>query len=131
MTAGRVAAVSFALLLAGALAALALAQHVRSQLVVDEVELSNRFDPAAGERAAVRFRLTEDEERGTVEVVDSGGRAVDTLAASEPLGDYEIHRFRWSGHGVPSGTYRVRLRLDSLGREILLGERIELRRHDG
>ncbi len=65
-------------------------------------------------------------------VVDEDGRMVETLAEDEPLGDYEIHRFRWAvGRGVEEGSYRVRLILDSLGRELYLPEQIDVRSADG
>jgi hypothetical protein len=131
VSAERTAALCFAVLLAATVAALALAQSVRSRLVVDQVEISNRFDPSAGERARIRFRLTEDEDRATVEVLDRRGATVDTLVAGEPLGDYEIHRLRWDGRGAEPGTYEIRLRLETLGREVVLGEEIDLRRADG
>ena len=132
MTAGRIAAVLFAVLVAAAIAVLVISQNVRSRLVVDQVEISNRLDPAGKRRATVRFRLTEDEESATVAVVDREGVVVEVLADEVPLGDYEIHRFRWvPGREIADGTYRVRLMLHSLERELVLPEVIDVRRGNG
>jgi hypothetical protein len=131
VTAGRIAAILFAVLVAATVIILVISQNVRSRLVVDQVEVSNELDPAGDRRARIRFRLTRDEESATVAVVDRDG-VVETLAEDVPLGDYEIHRFRWApGPEVDDGTYRVRLTLDSLDRELLLPERIDVRAADG
>ena len=127
-----VAPLLFAAIVAATLAVLLVSQGVRSRLVVDQVELTNAFDPARGEVARIRFRLTEDEERATLAVVDSDDEVVATLVDGEPLGDFKILRFRWDGDGAEPGVYRVRLTLDSLGREVVLPEEIDLRGgHDG
>jgi len=132
VTAGRIAAILFAVLAAATLAVLVISQNVRSQLVVDQIEISNALDLSAGSPARIRFRLTEDEERATVEVIDEGGAVVETLAEDEPLGDYEIHRFRWAGDpGLDDGAYRVRLTLGSLDREIVLPEEVDVSTADG
>ena len=132
MTAGRIAAVLFAVLVAAAIAVLVISQNVRSRLVVDQVEISNQLDPAGKRRATVRFRLTEDEESATVAVVDREGVVVEVLADEVPLGDYEVHRFRWApGREIADGTYRVRLMLHSLERELVLPEVIDVRRGNG
>jgi hypothetical protein len=132
VTAGRIAAVLFAVLVAAAIAVLVISQNVRSRLVVDQVEISNQLDPAGERRATIRFRLTEDEESATVAVVDRDGVVVEVLADDVPLGDYEIHRFRWApGRGIAEGTYRVRLMLHSLERELVLPEVIDVRRGNG
>lgn len=132
MTAGRVAAVLFAVLVGAAIAALVISQNVRSRLVVDQVEMSNELDPAGERPARIRFRLTEDEESATVVVVDGERDVVDVLVEEAPLGDYEIHRFRWApARGIDEGAYRVRLTLDSLERELLLPEEIDVRRGNG
>ena len=128
MTANRIGALCFAVLVAATLAVLAVSQQVRSNLVVDQIDLRNEFDPSAGQRALIRFRLTQNEDRATVAVIDSRGNVVETLLAGQPLGDYEIHRFRWDGRGAPSGSYEVRLTLAGLDREIVLPEEIDLDR---
>lgn len=131
MTAGRIAAILFAVLVAASAIVLVVTQNVRDRLVVDQIEVSNELRPGSGRPATIRFRLTEDEERATVEIVRQG-EVVETLAEHEPLGDYEIHRFRWAGEpGLKPGSYRVRLTLDSLGRELLLPEEIDVRKPDG
>jgi hypothetical protein len=130
VTAGRIAAILFAVLVAATVIVLVISQNVRSRLVVDQVEITNELDAAGDRPARIRFRLTEDEESATVAVVDRDG-LVETLAEDEPLGDYELHRFRWApGPEVDEGTYRVRLTLDSLDRELLLPERIDVRAAD-
>lgn len=117
----------FVLICATTVAVLVVAQGARTKLVVDQVELTNRFDPARDQRATIRFRLTEDADDATVEVIDSDGGTVTVLQDGGPLGDFEIHRFRWDGEGAPEGVYRVRLMLASLDREIVLPEQIDLR----
>jgi hypothetical protein len=128
VTANRIAALCFAVLVAATIAVLAISQRVRSNLVVDQVDLRNEFDPSAGQQALIRFRLTQDEDRATVEVIDERGHVVETLLDGRPLGDYEIHRFRWDGEGAEAGSYEVLLTLDSLDRGIVLPEEIDLRR---
>lgn len=128
MTANRIAALCFAVLVAATIAVLVISQRVRSNLVVDQVDLRNEFDPTEGQRALIRFRLTQNEDRATIEVIDESGGVVETLLDARPLGDYEIHRFRWDGKGADPGSYEVRLTLDSLGREIVLPEEIDLDR---
>jgi hypothetical protein len=118
----------FAALVVATAGILALTQSARTRLVVDQIELTNAFRPDDGERARIRFRLTEDEDSATVEVIDAGGDTVEVLAADDPLGDFEIHRFRWDGGTGEPGVYRVRLTLASLDREVVLPEAIELKR---
>lgn len=131
MTAGRIAAILFAVLVAASVVVLVVTQNVRDRLVVDQVEITNELEPGSGRPARIRFRLTEDEERATVAIVRKG-EVVQTLAEDEPLGDYEIHRFRWAGEpDLEPGSYRVRLTLDSLDRELLLPEEIDVRKPDG
>jgi hypothetical protein len=129
VTAGRIAAALFAVLVAATVVVLVVSQNVRSGVVVDQVEVTNELVAGQGRAAKVRFRLTEDEPRGTVEVLDEDREVVATLAEAEPLGDYEIHRFRWTpGPDAKPGSYRVRLALDSLDREIVLPEEVDVRR---
>lgn len=117
----------FAAIVVATLAILVLSQRARTELVVDQIELTNTFRPSEGDEARIRFRLTQDESSGTVEIVDREDESVEVLAEDERLGDFEIHRFTWDGAGAESGVYRVRLTLDSLGREIVLPEQIDLR----
>jgi hypothetical protein len=123
-----VAPLFFAAIVVAALAVLLLSQRARTELVVDQIDLTNVFDPSRGQEAAIRFRLTENERNGTVEVIDADDEPVEALARDEPLGDFEIHRFRWDGGSAAPGDYRVRVTLDSLGREIVLPEEIDLKR---
>ena len=118
----------FAVVVAATLGILAFSQRARTELVVDQVELTNEFRPTAGRTAEIEFRLTQDETSATVEVIDSDDATADILAEDEKLGDFEIHRFSWDGEGAEPGAYRVRLTLDSLGREIVLPEEIDLKR---
>jgi hypothetical protein len=122
-----VAPLLFAVLVGATLAILVLSQDARTSLVVDQIELSNELDPAKGPRAAIRFRLTQDEGSATVEVIDADEGTVAVLAEEEPLGDFEIHRFHWDGEGADPGIYRVRLTLEGLDREIVLPEAIDVR----
>jgi hypothetical protein len=132
VTAERASAILFAVVVAAAAVVLVVTQNVRDRLVVDQVEITNEIDPGGERPARIRFRLTEDEERATVAVIDRRGRVVETLAEDEPLGDYEIHRFRWAPEpDLDPGSYRVRLTLDSLGRRFLLPEEIDVRTSNG
>jgi hypothetical protein len=121
-----VAPLLFAVICAVTLAVLVFSQGARTKLVVDQIELTNRVNVAKDQRATIRFRLTEDEDEATVEVIDADDATVAVLQEGEPLGDFEIHRFRWDGEGAATGSYRVRLTLASLDREIVLPEAIEL-----
>lgn len=122
-----VAPLLFAAIVVAAIAVLVYSQTARTRLVVDQIELSNILRPARGAPAQIEFRLTEDEESATVEVIDPDDETVDVLAADEPLGDFQIHRFEWDGDDAAPGFYHVRLTLDSLGREIVLPEQIDLK----
>ena len=122
-----VAPLLFAAIVVATLAVLVLSQSARTRLVVDQIELTNEFRPSEGGSAKIVFRLTEDEESGTVEVIDADDATVAVLAEDEPLGDFQIHRFSWDGADGEEGVYRVRLTLDSLGREIVLPEQIDLK----
>jgi hypothetical protein len=122
-----VAPLLFAVLVGATLAVLVLSQGARTSLVVDQIELSNDVEQGAGKPAAIRFRLTQNEESATLEVIDADNETVAVLAEDEPLGDFEIHRFRWDAAGAEPGDHRVRLTLDGLDREIVLPEEIDVR----
>ena len=122
-----VAPLFFAAIVVATLAVLVVSQKARTQLVVDQIDLSNAFRPEEGGKAIITFRLTEDESDGTVEVIDADDDVVDVLAEDTELGDFQIHKFTWDGGGAGAGVYRVRLILDSLGREIVLPEEIDLK----
>jgi hypothetical protein len=121
-----VAPLLFAACVVATLGVLAFSQGARTELVVDQIELTNRFAPSRGQDASIRFRLTQNEADATVEVIGPGDEVVAVLQDGGPLGDFEIHRFDWDGEGAEPGTYRVRLTLDELGREIVLPEEIVL-----
>jgi hypothetical protein len=118
----------FAAVVVATLGILVFSQRARTELVVDQIELTNDFRPTAGRAAEIEFRLTQDEASATVEVIDADDATAELLAEDEELGDFEIHRFTWDGEGAEPGVYRVRLTLDSLGREIVLPEEIDLKR---
>jgi hypothetical protein len=122
-----VAPLLFAVLVGATVAILVFSQGARTSLVVDQIELSNDFSPAKGERATVRFRLTQNEESATVEVIDAEDETAAVLAEDEPLGDFEIHRYTWDGGAAEPGNYRVLLTLEGLDREIVLPEVIDVR----
>jgi|SRR5215217_3802417 len=117
----------FAVVVLATLAILVVSQRARTELIVDQIELTNSFRPPEGGAARIEFRLTQNETSGTVEVIDADDEAVDVLAEAEALGDFEIHRFRWDGADAEPGVYRVRLILDSLDREVVLPEEIDLK----
>lgn len=132
VTVERLAAVAFAVMVCATVVALAVTQKMRSGApILDEVAIGNELRPP--ERIRIRFRLTEDEPAASVEIIDRLGEPVATLAEDAFLGDYEIHRFTWRGRGsggshLSPGVYRVRVRLETLDRTIVLPGMIKLRR---
>jgi hypothetical protein len=102
--------------------------------LVDNVTVTESFDPQGepGARSArLRFRLTRPSADSDIQVVDAAGDVVATLIEERDLGDFEFHDFRWHGERdagglAPSGSYRFRLGLEGLGREITIQEPIEV-----
>lgn len=138
------APLSFAALLGVTLLALVLVERVRDEprlvdnVTVRPVEFSPgvQTDATLPAEVVLRFRLTVDESQMTVEVVDSDGRPVTTVARGRSLGDYRFYDFRWdgtvSGGGTaPPGQYRFRLLLGDAERGITIDEPTTLVRSAG
>jgi len=64
----------------------------------------------------ISFLLLNQADAVTVQIVDSAGRVVDTIARAVPMATGRRHAFTWSGHladgqVAPSGRYYVRVQL--------------------
>jgi hypothetical protein len=132
----RLAAVVFALLVLGTVAAFAYSQRVkRDPLVLDRVSfagaprekgqpLVHAFTPNADCRLdlmRIRFRTTVSG-AGTVQVVKPGGRVVFTLARDAFLKRYTFHTYYWDGRQRNDGTAapgRYKLRVKFNGRTLV------------
>jgi hypothetical protein len=126
----------FAALVAATLLAFLAVESERDQpQFVDNVRVTPEFDPTRANglprRSKFEFRLTRDEPRADVLVVDTAGQPVRTLATDRFLGDYALHDFHWDGTldgggPAPPGPYRFRIVLGELGREITPPDRTHL-----
>lgn len=136
------AAVVFALLVVATLGAFAYAQRVkRDPLLIDRVAIgpkkSNAFTPEGpcNRRIRLKFRTTTSN-TGTVQIIRPGGELVNVLAKKAFLKRYSYHVFYWDGrndHGVlqPPGRYRMRVMLETEGRELTLPGTIRLHERGG
>jgi hypothetical protein len=129
--------VIFALLALGAMAAFALAQHLKGRpLVLDKVV----FRPAAftpngdcrRDRGRVRFRLTRPDV-ADIEVVDLDERRVKLISARRRIPSYEFVVVRWNGRNdagrvMPTGPYKLRVTLHEQDRSLVPPGRFRL--HD-
>lgn len=113
-----------------ALASLAAILEARQRgEVLDLVEVSNRFDPRAGERARIEWRQRRDSDDATVLIIDRDERPVATLLDGEMLeGGDRRQVFRWdgrtdSGQLAPPGRYRVEILLPDLDDRDITPER--------
>jgi hypothetical protein len=126
----RAAAAVFALLVLATVVAFAYAQRVkRDPLVLDRVQFIapphrkgtpkvHSFTPNGDcrhDRIRITFRTTISD-RGTVQVINPGGRVVITLARDAFLKRYTIHAYYWDGRqrndGIaPPGRYKLRVKL--------------------
>lgn len=111
------------LILVLSVAAFAATRQLRSEPdVVNTVAVTPQIDPAAGERASIRFELTDAEARADVLVLDEAGGQVRALTLGSAL-DAGPHTFSWDGRGddgeiVADGDYRIRVVLTGQGLEI-------------
>lgn len=116
-------ALVFALLVVATLAAFAWSQRQkREPLVLDRVTFgvpaSRAFTPNGDcrfDRIRIRFRVTRSD-RGTVQVIEPGGRVVATLARDVFLKRYRHFTFHWDGRDraggiAPPGRYKLRVTL--------------------
>src|SRR3954454_10893748 len=126
----RATAAVFALLVLATVAAFAYAQRVkRDPLVLDRVSFvgalrargevaKHAFTPNGDCRRdlmRIRFRTTISD-RGTVQVIEPGGRVVFTLARDQLLKRYTFHTYYWDGRQRGGGTahrgrYKLRVKL--------------------
>lgn len=126
----RAAAVVFALLVFGTLAAFAYAQRLkRDPLVLDRVSFvgapkgkrevpKHAFTPnddCRHDLMRIRFRTTVSDE-GTVQVIKPGGRVVVTLKRGTFLKRYTFHTYYWDGRQrggstAHPGRYKLRVKL--------------------
>ncbi|MFT3864780.1 MAG: hypothetical protein QM729_10950 [Solirubrobacterales bacterium] len=131
------AAVVFALLVLGTVAAFAYAQRVkRDPQVIDKYKIAGRhtnaFTPAGPchRRIRLKFRTTTSND-ATVEVIKPGGQVVRLLAEGTFLKRYSYHVYHWDGKddaGViqPAGRYRLHVLLEDEGRSLTLPGTIRL-----
>ena len=107
-----------------ALGSLALIQEARQRgEVLDLVEATDTFSPAAGERARIEWRQRRSSDDATVRIIDRAGIPVRTLLDGGSLeGDDRIQVFHWNGRtddGDPPGLYRIEILLRDQDREIV------------
>lgn len=123
----RFPAVVFTLLVASTFAAFFVAQRLKHDpSPVQTYNQQGRLSPNGDGRLdaeRVSFKLTREDEV-TVEVLDSRGDAVATLADERRLEAYRQTRFRWDGRTeagrlAPDGRYRLRITLRREGRSIV------------
>jgi hypothetical protein len=120
----------FAFLVVATVAAFAWSQRLkRDPLVLDRVTFgtpaSRSFTPNRDcrfDRERIRFRVTQTD-RGTVQVIEPGGKVVITLARYTYLKRYHFFTFYWDGRSrndgiAPPGRYKLRVKL--LGQERVL-----------
>jgi hypothetical protein len=135
-----VAAVVFALLVLATIAAFAISQRLkRDPLVLDRVTIgtaaSRSFTPnhdCRFDRVRIRFRVTQSD-HAIVQVVESGGKLVVTLARGPYLKRYHFFTFYWNGRQrgggtAPPGRYKLRVKLLSQERVLVPPGVIKLHR---
>lgn len=119
--AGGAGAVAVLALLLVSVLAFAATRELRSRPdVVNSVVVTERIVP--GERAEIRFNLTEDDPRGDVLIIDADRETVRALVLAGPLVAGE-QSFIWNGTGedgqpVPPGRYMLRIVLPGHDRDI-------------
>ncbi len=127
---GRLAVILLVAVSIAALGSLAAILKARQRgEVLDLVEVTNSFDPAAGEQARIEWRQRRSSGDATVLVIDRNERTVATLLDGGRLegGDRE-QVFRWDGRTdtggtVPPGRYRVEILLPDLDDRDVIPER--------
>jgi hypothetical protein len=97
--------------------------------VLDLVEVSDRFAPAAGEQARIEWRQRRESADATVLIIDRDDRTAATLLDGGTLeGGDRQQVFRWdgrtdSGEIAPPGRYRVEILLRDLEDRDIVPER--------
>ncbi len=141
---GRLGALVFALLALASFGAFFLAQRLKHiPTAVQGLKLDPAFYPEGGGAPVaepISFEI-ERADRVTVEVLDTRGSAVVTLARARPLRAYTQLDLRWDGrYGAraarraarfrgalaPEGEYRLRIKLLRRGLEVRSPSSIEL-----
>jgi hypothetical protein len=141
---GRLGALVFALLVLASFGAFFLAQRLKHiPTAVQALKLDPAFYPKGGGSPIaepISFEI-EREDRVTVEVLDTRGSRVATLAHARPLSAYTELDLRWNGrygvrsapHGLrsrgalaPEGEYRLRIKLLRRRLEVRSPSSIEL-----
>lgn len=129
-----VARVVFALMVLGSFAAFAVTQRLKhTPTIVQGLEMSASFTPGSARKNAVErisFKIARAD-RVRVTVIDSQDATVRTLARDLPVPAYKRVHLYWNGHEAhgrhaPPGTYRVRIELLHLRREVLSPAAFEL-----
>ena len=143
---GRIGPVVITVLILLTAAAFVYSQRLkREPLVIDRVDFvvvgsdpdrkaSNLFTPngdCRDDSMGIYFRTTKSD-RMDVEVVDSEGRIVRTLAVDRFFKRYREHILIWDGRNrqgrfAPAGRYAVRVTMRELDRTLELSGRIRLR----
>ena len=123
---GYLPAILLAVVVAAALASLGVIQEARQRgEVLDLVEVTRTFSPAAGERARIEWRQRRSSDDAVVRIIDRAEAPVRTLLDGEPLaGDDTQQVFHWDGASdsgglAEPGAYRVEILLEDLNREII------------
>jgi FlgD Ig-like domain len=123
---GYLPAILLAVVVAAALASLGVIQEARQRgEVLDLVEVTRTFSPAAGERARIEWRQRRSSDDAVVRIIDRAEAPVRTLLDGEPLaGDDTQQVFHWdgatdSGALAEPGAYRIEILLEDLDREII------------
>jgi hypothetical protein len=141
------APVVFALLLLATVGAFAYAQRLkREPLILDKVTFGHAFVTANGrvkhatafspngdclaDNGRIRFRVTRSD-RAKVQIVDTDGKLVRTLARDRFLKRYRFAAFHWDGRDrfgrpVPPGRYKLRVVLIGQDRALAPGGTLRL-----
>jgi hypothetical protein len=130
----RAAQTIFALLVCATFAAFFVTQRLkRAPLVVRQLTVFDRFSPTGDGRAdaaSIRFRLNRSDDV-TVQMIDSEGSVVRTLARDRRLAGKRPLQFYWDGKTdrgsvAPDGPYRVRIGLRNQGRSVILRRKVSV-----
>lgn len=126
-----IAALLFAMLLVGAVAALLVTRELRrGDDVVGPVKLTHRLTPGPEASARIRFKLTDGPQQASVEIVDADQAVVRTLVPEQalPAGRQDL---LWDGRTdegaiAPPGRYKVRILLLDRDRTVVTPDAIRI-----
>lgn len=112
---GRIAAIVFALLVAGCFAALLITQRLKhTPTLVQEAKLTRVIAPASSGESKeehIAFKLAKADVV-TVSIENSSGEEVATLVRNLPVGRYKTLSLRWNGHEGSAHGHGVLRRAD-------------------